>query len=460
MRNERGVIASLVWLLAAGCGGEAYQAVPLPPRQAAADAPPEPAAAAALLESVVRKGGLTLPDCIASAEANSELLGRLWAEIDAARARGDLARSATLPQVIASYQHFRQEKAVGTSGLSVRKKDEDWITVRQAVFSGLRDLHVGRQMDALVAASRFDREQALLEVRLAVCEAYARVLSAESQVQAIGSSHALARSRLEELEARRGAGLARATEVLLAEAQVARNEAERSRAMGELADARAALRFMTGIPHDLPLSPFPAFPASLLDPLRLSEEAAPRRRDLAALERQERAARDALRAERSAWWPTVDAVGNWYERREGLNKDVEWDASIQAQWPIWQGGKVDAQVRQAEARHRQAELAMRERRRGLRRESEEAVSAYQTARATLVSLEKEAKAAEETARLLSEEFRQGIATHLELLTAQDTLLAARVGLVRQELAVRLASLGLWRVLGEFPALEAGKEEGR
>jgi outer membrane protein len=406
-------------------------------------------------EAAREDGKLDLAECLGMAEARSEPLGQALAEIEAAKARGDLARSATLPEIALNFSHTGQEEAVGggqTFNLSPRERTEDWISVRQPIFSGFRDLHTRRQMRSLQSAADLDREQILLELRLATAEAYARVLSAEEQHRAVESSLGLARSHVEELRARRESGLARQTELLLAEARQARSEADQARAQGARSSARAVLAFLIGEPADRPLEPIPSFPLPCDEPGELTTQAAARRKDLAGLALQMQAARDAIRAEQGGWWPRIDANGNWYEKREGPSEVVEWEAGISATWPIFEGGRTGARVREARSRQQQAQLEMQRRRRELSRETEAALAAHRASAAAVAGLQREVRAAQETSELLSEEFRQGIATQLELLTAQNTLLAARVELARQALDERLAVLSLWRIFGEFPPM--------
>ncbi len=398
-------------------------------------------------------GTLTLEGCLAAAEGQSERLGSLLAEVQARAAAGERISALVRPRLSARASHTRQERTEpgsGSRGFSDPEKTETWLALEQPVFSGFRDLHTARQAGFLTGAAEMDREHALLELRLAVARAYAEVLSAERRAAAVASALTLAENRRAELAARQEAGLARRTETLLAEAQVARHQAQRTRIAGEEADARALLAFLTGRPATGALADFPAVALPPTDPAQLAAGAVARRKDLAALHQGERAAREAIEAQEGGWWPVVGASGNLYGRREGVNADAEWDAMLSAEWPLYEGGRTSAAIREARARHAQAVLAVREKRRAIAREAEESVSAFRTARATRESFEREVAAAGETERLLSEEFRQGIATHIERLTAQDTLLAARMNLAAQVLAERMTALEAWAVTGEFP----------
>lgn len=446
-------LACLAVLALSGCAGTPPTAAdPVLPAGIPAPPAPPPSAAEVILDRVRARGLLTLPDCLVLAEGQSERLGSLLEDIRIAEARRALARSSALPTVAANASYRRQEDIGSSSLQNLPERKENWLSVDQHLFHGFQDLYASRGAGLRVEAAERTREDTLLEVRLTVSEAYGRLESLERQQEAVASSLTLARNRLEELSARLQVGLSRRTEVLFAEAQVARNEAQQTRLEGDRADARAFLAFLLGLQVEAPLAPFPVLEVPPLDPEELMGRALERRQDLAALQRQEAAAREAVRAERAGHWPTLDLAGNLYGRREGSSQDVDWDIALVGRLPLFEGGATAARVREAASASRQAELALREKRRRIAQEVREAVSAYRASRAVLDSLQREVDASRETEQLLREEVRQGIAAPIEQLTAQDALLTATVSLARQRIDERLAALRLWSVLGEFPSL--------
>lgn len=400
------------------------------------------------------------------AEVSSERLASALEEVRLAAASRDLARAAILPHVTAKASHFRQEddakagNGASSTSSTLKTRDETKLTLDQPLFQGFRDVYVYRGAGLLGEASRLDRDDLLRALRLEVSDAYAQVLAAEARIAAVGASLARARDRLEELRARLEVGLVRRADVLSAEAQASRQEALRVETGADRATSRAYLAFLIGeeVPAGLPLAPLPAFPEPPSEPAGLLAHALERRMDLAALERRVRVAEDAVRAEKASRWPAVGLTGNAYGKREGQLEDVGWDLEVTGSLPLFEGGASGARIRQAASERRKAELSAGEKRRQIAREVEEARHLHAAARASLESLRKEAEAAEEGSALLEEECRQGIAPYSEQLTAQDTLLAARVALVRQELVERVAALRLWSVLGEFPRLEGEGEE--
>ncbi len=430
-------------LALAGCASreEAPPPVPrIPTPDAAAPATPPPAPGLPL----------DLPACLRLAEAQSERLGAILQDVRIAEAQRDLIRSGALPNLSANLEYRRQEDVGGSSTQNLPERREARLTLQQPLFQGFRDLYAYRSATLHREGIEKSRDRTLLEVRIAVCEAYGRVLSLESQQEAVASSLALASDRRAELDARLKVGLARRTELLFAEAQVARGEAQQTQLEGDCADARAFLSFLIAAPVQGPLAPFPGMDLPSLDPQALTARALENRQDLAALQREEQASREAVQAEKAGHWFAVDFTGNFYGKREGASQDVDWDAALLGRLPLFEGGRTAAKVRLAEAAQDKATLALREKRRGIAREVQEAFSAFQAAKAVLASLERETRAAQETEELLQEEVRQGIAPQSEHLTAQDTLMASRVALARQRIQERLAALSLWTVLGEFP----------
>ena len=70
--------------------------------------------------------------------------------------------------------------------------------------------------------------------------------------------------------------------------------------------------------------------------------------------------------------------------------------------------------------------------------------------ATLATLEASVEAADENSRLILEEYRQGLATNLEVIAGQNQLLSARLNQEHQKYQVRLDWVALKLVQGLVP----------
>ena len=301
--------AFLSLLAASGCAPAPAPRV-LPPLAPAAPAP-EPASG-----GDAAPAPLTLGRCLALAEGRSERLGTALQAVRLAEAQRTLARSGALPHLAANASHFRQQDGATGSGSSapLSRRSETRLTLDQPLFQGFRDVYATRSAGLLAESARLDQEDILRALRLAVCDAYAGVLAAEASIAAVDTSLARARDRVAELRARLEVGLVRRADVLSAEAQEARQEAQRVETAGERASARAYLAFFIG--REIPaaealvaLPPLPEPPPGE-DAAGLVPRAQAHRMDLAALDRKAQAAEEAVGAEKARRWPSVGFNGN------------------------------------------------------------------------------------------------------------------------------------------------------
>jgi outer membrane protein TolC len=116
--------------------------------------------------------------------------------------------------------------------------------------------------------------------------------------------------------------------------------------MGDLAVARENLSFLIG--QDASAAPLVD---NLGVPSLMPEDAAlqnaEERSDLRALQEDVEAKKYAIRVARADYWPGVNLVGDYFTRRLGFQKEIDWDVLLNIDVPIFQGGRVAAQTDEA-----------------------------------------------------------------------------------------------------------------
>ena len=129
--------------------------------------------------------------------------------------------------------------------------------------------------------------------------------------------------------------------------------------------------------------------------------------------------------------------------------------------PIFDAGRIHADVRAAWSQYRQAVLARSLR---LRLVTEQVRRAYADVTASgqrLEDLRTEVAAAERAYRIASDSYDQGLATSLDRLDAQDRLLSAQLQLSAEELDAKIYHLTLLRTLAGLndvfkPSIESSR----
>ena len=165
------------------------------------------------------------------------------------------------------------------------------------------------------------------------------------------------------------------------------------------------------------------------------------------------AARDAsMRSHRLRWAPSLSAFGNLRGfNYRSFNGDLyAWAVGLQLDWVLYDGGARDGAHQLAAAQR--DELAARLA--GLRDAVSDEVQNHRrraiTKRKALDAATRSVELAGETLRLVRIQHAEGIATQLDLLGAQDALVAAEVSVAQARFDLALAVLTLQRDVGQFP----------
>ncbi len=403
------------------------------------------------------RGSLTLEDCVRSALASGEDVATVSEDRLQALLRRDVALSGLLPDVRMLLRHDRQDP-VGLGGRTGSTSSTDpnrteWsLNVIQPLYRGLREFHAMRSAERTADALAEDVRDLRRALATSVARAFILAVESDAEIRALEEALRLDDERILEIRARTGQGLARRTEVLLQESRRETTRASLSLAAERRDAARAILGALAGARIDLPLDPGPSAAGAGPVPSREGAlaEAMRLRSDVRAADRRLEAAGFDVRSASALRLPVVAAEANWYLDRwnySEFSSETRWDLGLFAEIPLFQGGRIDALVRDAESAARQAAI---DRSRVLRRVVQEvdvALLRLKTGLERLESFRSNERFARENLALLQEEYRLGLATNLEMFTAQVQHQDAAVGLERQEHQSRLDRLELFLAMG-------------
>ncbi|MBK7975399.1 MAG: TolC family protein [Deltaproteobacteria bacterium] len=179
----------------------------------------------------------------------------------------------------------------------------------------------------------------------------------------------------------------------------------------------------------------------------LVDEAHRRRPDLAATRSQIDVAEGVLDVALGDYAPRLDVAGNYYTHRDGTLEDVDWDVTADLSVPIFEGLRTTTHAREAQSQKRQAELFYEGQARAIAKDVTAAYHSLRASSAARTSREETARSAEENFRLLEAEYRLGLASNLELVTAQQQLTQARLELENERLDEQRLAYELAFLLG-------------
>jgi outer membrane protein TolC len=298
------------------------------------------------------------------------------------------------------------------------------------------------------------QRQLLLDARaivlLNVAQTYYQVVISTQQVAVLEHSLALQQARMADLEGRFKVRLTLALEVSQARSDEAAAAAQLSRASNDMRNGRRTLALLIGAPEvDGPL--VNAIPVA--DPPRPAsayvDEALGNRQDLLAAQAAVEEARYAVQAAVAEYYPSVSLNAAAYLYQQNYANSSKWNAILSANLPIFTGGAIRADVRDAWSRLRQAALFESY----LRREIEQGViTAYDnlvTSGVVLGQLQQEVQASSEAYEQSVQLEKNGLAIPLDVLTAQDALLNSRLQYASESFTQAIFRLDLIRSLGDL-----------
>jgi outer membrane protein len=308
--------------------------------------------------------------------------------------------------------------------------------------------------DARIASQ--DTDVLRQDLRLEIARAYWALVTAIESTRVLDESLTRVDAQLRDVRNQLAAGLIPPNDVLSVEAQRSRQQMLSIQASASRDVAQAALGRLVGVPPGTEIEPVvpdtPVQQAGTLDVL--IAEARQNRRERSSLVERITAAEQRERAAAAGNSPTIAANGgidyaNPNPRifpREGVWQHA-WDASINLNWPLFDGGRTRAEVAEAAAGVRAARARLAEFDTVLDVEVRQRWSELEAARAAIVAADDAVRAATEARRVAVERFTAGVATSTDTLDAQVALLQAGLDRTQAIANARLAQARLARAVG-------------
>jgi len=408
---------------------------------------------------VEERKAMTLPDAYRITMAQSERIARAAEGYLQTLAVQDQALAAILPTVSVLAQQFYQDPVptTFTSGVVTTSPNRRQVavTLAQPLFHGLRELAAFRQAQANrdAARSAFETERRLLFQ--SVAQTFFTILFFEKQQRILEDALKNTRDRLREMQARQAQGIARKTEVLLIETQVASDEAQLNRGRQALDLARNQMAFLLGRPLTVPLQDDMIEPPVPVQAGPLIERALLERSDLREREAALRAAEEQVTIVFGEHYPSLDFFGNYYAYRanySAFQKEVNWDALFTVTLPLFRGGDVRARTVLAESQARALKLSRDELARQIEADVRAALLTWISDRELIGTLVERERSSRDNYTQVVTEYRQGIAgvSNLEVLVAQNQYLSAQLELERSRLQSKLDWFQLENSQGRIP----------
>ncbi len=379
------------------------------------------------------------------------------------------AGAALYPEVIGAYSATRSKVSSRTtpppaagSALERSQHTLSASTSFELDFWG-RLARASEAAQANLFASRFSQDVVALTLAGTTAQAYFALRSLDAQIAVLGKSLELRRDSLAIARARLEAGLASELDVhqaegALADALVQRRDAARQRAavehqLGQLA-GRLDLKVAPADLFSLPLPPMPpaGLPSALLE----------RRPDIRSTEQSLVAANAQIGVARAALFPSISLtaslgaqsaeLANLFSSGAGI-----WSLGVGLAAPIFDAGRREARVEQADARRSQALASYQRSIETAFREVGDALVNVEESSGMETDLQARLQAARNALELSNLRYQSGYSPYLEVLDAQRTANDAELAFVRNRQARLAFSVDLMKALGGGWSPNSGSE---
>jgi outer membrane protein len=400
---------------------------------------------------------LTLDQAVAEAIERNETYGiaraqQTQAEADLRAAWAELLPSADLT---GSYTRRRLRAPPEDSEQDILIRAENALNARvlaQTTLFEAAEIPSVRAAEDDLEAQETQTEATLRTFAFDVATAFLQVVVVERTRAAAAERVELAKTTLSEVRQRAEAGLTSTNDVSRSRLELASARLTLTEADNAVVQARLQLGFLLGRSVDETLRDPVFLGAGSEPPERLVDEAMNLRPDVAVLRTQVEAAR---RRAVEPWLRLVPSVRGeadfTFTNETGFQeREFNYNLSLIAAWPIYDGGVRYADAKRTRARLDELQLQLQQ----LRRTVEVSIRSRLAERARALAAVGQAEArvdvAEVNADEVAERFKAGLATALEQADANVQLFEARARLESSRFELGRAELGVLEARGDVP----------
>lgn len=321
----------------------------------------------------------------------------------------------------------QQDALLGTGSdgiggtLNAVERRERTLEMSQPLFQGFRSLGALTGAGSLSRQRRNEYKRSKELLFLDVAAAFYGLMQQRKDVETIEGIHSLLEERIKELGEREEIGRSRTSEVATARARLKIIEAELAESRGALAIAESLMEFYAGISS---LEAVYEDGEIAKGDLEISEEYKTLtwdRADVEAARQAMKVAKKAVIVAQSDLWPEISLDVTHYEKREGFQSGIDWDALFTIHVPLYKGGETLAEVKEAYSNWKQAKWNYSRTQREAEFEIKEAHQNWMASLNKSEAYRQAVKASEENYRYQKEDYEKNLVNNLDVLAALEEL---------------------------------------
>jgi outer membrane protein TolC len=385
-----------------------------------------------------------------------------------AQGQSQVARSALLPNVSGYLAETLQQVNLAAEGLRIRLPIPGFtfptivgpynnIDLRGSLSQSVIDLTAWnnyRSSREVYRAARFSARDARDSVILAVCGGYLQILATSERVVTAHAQSDTATALFQQTQQKQAVGLSPQIDVDRSEVEQLTQQQRVISLETELAKQKIALARLTGLPpnENYELTdqiPFAAAP--ILDLNTAIRQALDLRSDIKAAQSQIRAAEHTLAAARDERLPSLSVSGNY--GAIGTNPaqaSATFTAVATLSVPIWQGGRTEGDIKEAQASLAQRQSELEDLRGQVESEVRNAFLDINAATSQVKLAQRNLQVSRQTLDLTKQRFDAGVTDTVEVIQAQEAVTAAELDVISSVFAHNVAKLSLARAIANNP----------
>lgn len=387
-----------------------------------------------------------------------------WENLRASATGVGVADAAFLPSLSLSASAVRSQSNT-TAGFSipVLNSSSESLSLTWVLFEfGLRAAQHDNAL-AQLYLSGFENNQALNQVALTVTQNYYQVIGEEALVHSYRQTVREDRANLAAAQLKQKSGMATIADVLQAKSALAQAVAQLLSAQATLRSDQSALAESCGLPPNnaIPLVPLdtqrlpPDITPSMLSLVQRAVHSNPLVQEAAA---RILAARASVREDEAQGLPSLGlSVSGGKRFQNGLQPSENWAIGFSLKVPLFTGFQQSYAIQEAQHQERSAQASLSEEAQSIAltvaQDYQTVMGARAAARASQIAVE----SAKASLAAIRAQYRVGLATMLDLLTAQATLTTAEQTRIQDITTAYTQLANLANALGMIGLPQKGSE---
>lgn len=413
---------------------------------------------------------LTLREAIQTALENNPAVKASLSQKDVAESMKDQARSGYLPSVEISEtasttnsplyafgSRLNQSRITSQDFDPAKLNDPDqignWktsVSVRQPIYTGGKLTAENSKAESGVESADISVQQTRRDITFKVLETWLGLQLLGKKAEALELSQKSATDNMKITQDRVTAGLALESDLLDMKINFDRVQKEINSVKADMETAKTALGTLLGVAEVKPVFEDYAAPSDLGNLDALVKQGIASRTDIKNLAASIEQANHDLESSKSGFLPTVGVAADydWNQKDLSGNGGDAYLVAMEAKWNLFAGGKDTAKVRQSQATLNALNFTKSAAQDKARIEIEQNYRKLKTAIDNLEITKRQMTLAEESHRIVKEQYKAGFKTATDLLNGETQLEQARLGVSAAEHERLLAQARLDLSLGK------------